>query len=212
MVRGGVRHDGRRHLSARLSRTAAPRRRAGAGGLGHPPGDGGLEDAAHRAGGHALRDPVRDDARLLAADPQQRADRSARLRGLGMAVPDAGGARRAGRRGGRGHRVQPDRIGDGGALREARQPHPAAGWRSDGPIAGRAVAAAERRRGRTDPDAWRKTHGVRPAAAQWGHGVLHRPADDVHLAHRGEIGAARKWFLGSRGRAALPARRDAGAL
>ena len=85
-----------------------------------------LAVAADRAGGPAVRDPVRDDARLLAADPQQRAGRRARRRRLGVAVSDPGGAGGAADRHRRGDDLQPGRLGRGGDLRKARRPHPAA--------------------------------------------------------------------------------------
>ena len=66
-----------------------------------------LAVAADRARGAAVRDPVRNDARLLAADPQQRARHRARRRRLGMAISDPGGARGAADRHRRGDDLQP---------------------------------------------------------------------------------------------------------
>ena len=131
---GRLRHDDQRHLPARLYRADAALRLAGPGHLGRAAGDGGAQAAAYRAGCDAVRDPVRDDAGVLAPDPQQRTGRGPRRRRFGVGVsrarPPDGAADRDRRR----HAVQPDRIGDAGQLREAGQPHPATGRRSDQPV------------------------------------------------------------------------------
>src|ERR1051325_11490491 len=47
-------------------------RLAGSGNVGRAAGNGGAQAAAHRAGRDAVRDPVRDNAGVLAPDTQQR--------------------------------------------------------------------------------------------------------------------------------------------
>ena len=60
--------------------------------LGRAVRDGGAAVAADRAGGAAVCRPVRHDARLLAADAQQRARCRASGWRLGLAISDPGGA------------------------------------------------------------------------------------------------------------------------